>query len=168
MLVLTPGDYFTFGEMIDERLGVAWPAEVTLKEVTVLLAEALADGRLVLNQQTDQDAYAYVDPTHSVRVTTRYEAPRQLLAALTGAPPRELYWRRERAHPAGNTALQYTQPHLANHLAYSRLDDARMSGAQLLITEDPGTLAQLQRHAHRFGLRLQGLYPLLADHLNEV
>ena len=165
MLVLTPGDFYAFGQMIDERLGVAWPAEVELKEVTVLLAEALADGKLSFERVQDHEPYAYVDPTHSVRVTTRYDAPRALLAALVGRPPKELYWRRERAHPAGNTALQYTQPHIAHHLVYSRLADAQDTGAQVLITEDPGTLVHLKRHAHRFGLRLQGLYPLLADHL---
>jgi hypothetical protein len=77
-----------------------------------------------------------------------------------------LFWRRERAHPAGNTALQFTQPEIAGKLTLARLEDARRSGAQLLVTDDPGTLHQLSGQAGSFGLRVQGLYELLADHLD--
>jgi Fe-S oxidoreductase len=163
MLVLTPGDFHAFGQMADERLGIPWPEGVELKEVTILLAEALAAGELHMATVQEEAPYAYADPTHSVRVTSRFEAPRRLLTAAMGRRPRELYWRRERTHPAGNTALQYTQPHLANHLAYARLADAQSTGAQLLVTEDPGALEHLGRHAERFGIRLQGLYELLAE-----
>jgi hypothetical protein len=78
---------------------------------------------------------------------------------------KELFWRRERAHPSGNVALQYTQPHIANHLSYARLGDAMERGARLLITEDPAVRAALNQHAARFGLQVAGLYELLADHL---
>lgn len=165
MLVLTPGDYYVFHQLHDERLGLSWPEGISLLEVIPFLAEQMNAGNLTFNRLSDTMPFAYVDPTHSVRVSTRYDAPRQLLAAVMPMPARELFWRRERAHPCGNVALQYTQPHIANHLTYSRLGDALESGARLLITEDPGSLAHLQKHAGRFGLQIQGLYELLADQL---
>ena len=39
------------------------------------------------------------------------------------------------------------------------------AGAQLLITEEAGSLAQLRRNVGRFGLQVESLYPLLANHL---
>jgi len=98
-------------------------------------------------------------------VTTRSDAPRRLLEAVMPVPARELFWRRERSHPVGNVALQYTQPHISNHLTYARLGDALERGVRLLITEDAGTLAHLRRHSDRFGLRIAGLYELLAGQL---
>ena len=165
MLVLTAGDYYAFRQMHDERNGLAWPEGVSIQEVIPLLAGHLAAGSLGFKQSTDETPYAYVDPTHSVRVDTRHDAPRQLLAAVRPSGGRELFWRRERAHPSGNVALQYTKPHIADHLAYSRLADAMERGARLLITEDPAGRAFLARHAPRFGLQTAGLYELLAEHL---
>jgi Fe-S oxidoreductase len=45
------------------------------------------------------------------------------------------------------------------------LADTQKAGAQIAITEDPGCLSHLSRHADRFGLYIQGFYELLADHL---
>lgn len=165
MLVLSPGDYFTFNQLYDERLGIEWPADVELVEVTTFLAGRFEGGALKFKQFADESAYAYVDPTHAVRVPTRHDAPRKLLAAVMPTGGRELFWRRERAHPVGSTALQFTKPDIADKLTRARLEDAQQTGAQIIITEDPGTLRQLREKADLFGLRVQGLYELLVEHL---
>ena len=41
MMVLTPGDYYVFRQMHDERHGLAWPKGVTVQEVIPFLAEHL-------------------------------------------------------------------------------------------------------------------------------
>ncbi len=165
MLVLSPGDYFTFHKLYDERLGVPWPRRVEVREVIDLLAGAMAAGDLRFRQAEEAVEYAYVDPTHTVRIDDRWTAPRQLLDAILPGPRRELFWRQERAHPTGATALQFSMPHLSMMLASARLEDAQKTGARLAVTEAPGDLALLSRLAPRFGLRLQGLYELLAEHL---
>lgn len=165
VLVLSPGDYFAFRQMYRERLGIEWPEEVELVEVTALLANALEAGQISFRKSTDETPYAYVDPTHAVRVPGRHDGPRRLLEAVLPGVRRELFWRRERAHPVGSTAVQFTTPDLAEKLTLARLEDARNSGARLLVTEDPGTLKQLGEKAERFGLRVRGLYELLAEHL---
>jgi Fe-S oxidoreductase len=162
MLVLTPGDYYVFNQLLDERLGIEWPTDIIIQELVPFLYDRQIAGELKLKPATGTGPYAYVDPTHSVRVTGRYDAPRSLLSAVMTGPAHELFWRRERSHPCGNVALEYTQPHIANHLTYSRLADAQQSGAQLIVTEDPGSLVQLRKHAFRFNLEVQGLYQLLA------
>lgn len=165
LLVLSPGDYFAFNQHLIERLGITWPEEVELVELTTYLYDHFNAGRLSFTPLEETTSYAYVDPAHTTRVPAGRAAARSILKAVLSVPARELFWRGERTHPVGSTALQFTQPHLADHLTFARLGDVVKSGAQVAITEDAGTLYQLNRHAARFGVRVQGLYELLADSL---
>lgn len=165
MLVLTPGDRYAFESLLVERLGGEWPEGVELLEVLSLLGDRLEDGTFNLISSGDETPYAYVDPSHSLRVPARFDAPRRLLGAILPGAARELFWRKERAHPCGNGALQFANPLLSDQLTAARLADARDAGARLIVTEDAGCLSHLNRQAERFGLRVQGLYELLAEHL---
>jgi Fe-S oxidoreductase len=163
LLVLSAGDFFTFSQLYEERLGISWPKDVELLEVTAFLADQLKVGTLRLRSAGDKAPSAYMDPTNAVRIPTRHAAPRQLVAAVLPKAGRELFWRQERAHPCGNSALQFTQPELADQLTQARLNDALQVGVDQIITEDPGCLSHLSRHASSVGVRVQGLYELLAD-----
>jgi len=165
MIVLSPGDYFTFNQLYPERLGIEFPADIELLELTTFLADKLEGGDIRFNKIRDKIPFAYVDPTHSVRVPGRHDAPRKLLKAVMPDEPKELFWRRERGHPVGSTALQFTKPDIAEKLTRARLEDARQSGAQLLISDDPGTLKQLDEYAEEFDLQVKGLYELLYEQL---
>ena len=165
LLLLSPGDFFAFRQMYDERLGVEIPAGVELLEMVPFLARQLESGALRPRREEDGAPYAYVDPTHSVRVKERFAAPRALLSAIMGTPPRELFWREDRAYPAGDLALQFTQPQLADALSQFRLSDAASTGAQAVVSEAAGTLVHLERHSAALGMRVLGLYELLADRL---
>jgi Fe-S oxidoreductase len=91
LLVLTPGDLFTFRQLYDERLGIAWPAEVALVDVVTLLAELLDAGKLAFRRLAESEPYAYLDPTHTVRVPERADAPRRLLSAVLPGAWRESF-----------------------------------------------------------------------------
>ena len=162
VIVLSPGDHYAFTTLYGDRLGVEWPADVEVVELVAILA---ADDSLSFTSDDADRAYAYVDPTHSVRLPERHDAPRALAGRVLAGEAKELFWRKERAHPVGSSALQFTQPDLANHLTWARLGDAKGVGADLVVTEDAGTLAQLDAHARRFGVEVRGLYELLADGL---
>ncbi len=176
LLVLAPGDAFAFSRLYGERLGVTWPAEVVVQEVTAFLAAQIDAGMLKLGGggaeahesvgESEAPPYAYLDPTHTVRMEGRWEAPRRLLDAVMSGPRCELFWRKERAHPAGATALPFTFPYVAMMLAAARLEDAKSAGAHVVVTEAPGDLALLTPLAPRYGLQVRGLYELLADHLS--
>jgi Fe-S oxidoreductase len=165
LFVLSPGDYFTFKQLYDERLGINLPSGVDLLEVSTYLANQYEGGALKFKKSTDTTPYAYVDPTHAVRVPDRHNRPRSLLKAVLPGSACELFWRMDRAHPVGNTALQFTKPELAEKLTRARLEDARQSGAGLLVTDDPSTCTTLEDLAGEYGLRVKGLYELLADQL---
>lgn len=165
LLVLSPGDLFTFKQLYPERLDIRWPAQVEVLELTSYLADRLEGGDLRFRVLDANVPFAYVDPTHAVRVPGRHDTPRRLVSACLRGDSRELFWRRDRAHPVGSTALQFTKPDIAEKLTRARLEDARLSGARLLITEDPGTLKQLNQYAEEFHLSLTGLYELLNKHV---
>lgn len=168
LLVHSPGDYFAFNQHLIERLGLTWPEEVELIELTNYLYAHFKAGGLTFTPIEELTAYAYVDPTHAVRVPAGRSVARAILKAVLPTPGRELFWRGERAHPTGSTALQFTQPHLAERLTWARLADVVKSGAQIAITEDAGTLHALNQHADRYGVRIQGLYQLLAENINQI
>lgn len=165
LFVLSAGDFYTFSQLYPERLGLAWPDKVELVEVTGFLGERLEQGDLKLKQAADSPAYAYVDPSHGVRVSGREAAPRTLAGAALSGEPKELFWREERGHPVGSTALKFSQPHIAQMLTRDRLMDAKNSGAELLVSEDPGTLAAMSPMAGAFELQVSGLFELLAVQL---
>jgi Fe-S oxidoreductase len=167
MFVFSAGDYYTFDQLFGERLGIPWPEEVELAELSTFLCECWQAGDIRFNPSPDDRPYTYVDPSHAVRAPSLREAPRRLIGAIFSGPARELFWRRERSHPVGSTALRHTHPDLAQRLTRDRLQDARQTGAELLICEDPATLHELNRFAGDYGLEVRGLYEILAERLVE-
>ena len=164
LLVLSAGDAYAFSAMYKDRLGTALPDGLAVQEVVEVLADYHATGKLKLARIEIGLPFAYVDPTHAVRVPGRMMAPRQLLDAVLPTPPIELFWRKERAHPCGDGALEFVKPDIAAKLTQARMDDARDNGAQSVITDAPETLYQLQQLAGS-GLPAKGLYALLASRL---
>ena len=165
VLTLSPKELFTFRQLYPERLGLSWPDDIELVDFVTYLADAHDQGKIMFQSDSDYPSTAYIDPTHSVRVPERFESARVLCTALLGESPHELFWRRERAHPVGNTALQFTRPEIAERLTLARLEDAVQRGAQILMCEDPGTLYALQQHASAFNVTVVGLYDALANAL---
>jgi Fe-S oxidoreductase len=165
LLTLSAGDHFTFTQLYPERLGVALPEKIEVTDVLNFLSDATTKSKLIFKHNDEKVAYAYVDPTHAVRVPQRFDAPRHLLKAVLLGEAKELFWRRDRAHPVGSTALQFTHPELSEKLTRSRLEDAQNSGAKQLFCEDPATLCHLNKYARDYGLEVKGVYELLASQL---
>ena len=163
VLVLSPQEQFTFRQLYPERLGIAWPRDVELADLSTVLADAVSRQILNIRPQPSLAPATYADPSHSVRVPERFDPVRMLCAQLLGQPPSELFWRRERAHPVGSTALQFTRTDIAERLTRARLEDAKTRGATAVICEDPATLHALEGHAEAYGIRLVDLYKTLAD-----
>jgi Fe-S oxidoreductase len=162
VLVLSPGDRWTFEYVYPVRLGVAWPAEVRVTELTTALAQAVADRRLQLSPRADARPFAYHDPCHTARTARDGAAVRSLVAAVLGQEERRLFWREGRAHPCGAIGgLELTHPDIAAGLADARLAEAASAGAEWLVTEDPLCAAHLAgRGAPR--LEVKSLFELLA------
>ena len=167
VLVLSAADRWAIEHVYPERLALAWPAGVVVKDVTTALFEAHQGGRLRLRPAAgDVRPYAYHDPCHAPRIARDHAAPRALLAAALGAAEaRPLFWREGRAHPCGAVGgLEFTHPAIAAELAAARIADARAAGAGWLITDDPGCLHHLQAH-RADGIPVRGLFEVLAERI---
>ena len=164
LLVLTPGDHYTFNTLYPERLGITLPGEVHLYDAVSLLDDRHRAGVIGFNRIEMGLPYAYVDPSHAVRVLNRVAAPRRLLNSVLPTPVIELFWRKERAHPVGDGALHFTHPALARKLTEARNADAMNAGAQGIVTEDPAALYHLSKLSSS-GLPVKGMYELLADRI---
>jgi Fe-S oxidoreductase len=109
-------------------------------------------------------AVTYHDPCHALALPDHAQAARQLIVALTGSAPREMLWREQRAAPCGATGgLEFIQPKLAAAMARKRLDGARDTGAEVVLTDDPHCVSHLVQHAD--GLPVQNLIELLAQQM---
>jgi Fe-S oxidoreductase len=166
VLVLGAGDRWTFEHVYPSRLGVTWPAGVTVRDVADVLVDAQLQRRLSL-RQTDAGTYAYVDPCHTARTGRSRPAPRALLKAAFGGPhERELFWREHRGHPCGSVGgLQFTHPEIADRLSDARLEDGKASGASWLVTDDPACLHHLRGRSANRSVPVRGLYEVLAERL---
>jgi Fe-S oxidoreductase len=165
VITLSVGDTFALTQLYPERLGISFPDNVQITDLLSLLGNALAKKKVSFKLSKDKSSYTYVDPTHAVRVPSRFDAPRNLLKAVMPGEAKELFWRRERAHPVGSTAVQFTNPVLAEKLTRARLEDAAQTGTQQLFCEDPATLYHLSKYAKDYRLEVKGLYELLATQL---
>lgn len=164
VVVLSPEDVHTF-QNISARLGLTWPEGVIVVELVELVADALNNGGLKLHQV--DAALTYHDPAHALRQPARAVTVRKLLAALAEEPLREMFWREQRAAPGGSVGgLEFTQPALAAQMTRERLAEARATGAQMLVTEDPATLAQFLAQSDGL-IKVQGLYELLAEQISD-
>lgn len=163
VLVLSPQELFAFRTMYRERLDVGWPDDIEVVDLACYISKAHSDGALAFDtsERGAPTGATYVDPTHAVRTPERFDAVRALCAAVLGRNPGELFWRRERAHPVGSTALQFTRPDIAMRLTEARIEDAWQSGANTLLCEDPATLHALSQHAD--GMQVLGLYETLSS-----
>jgi heterodisulfide reductase subunit D len=163
LAVLGPEHAHTF-RTVYPLLGTPLPEDIEVIELTTLLADLLDDRRMRLRRS--DLTLAYHDPCQTPRLLGRWRAPRLLLAAITTQPVREGFWREQRAANCGASGgLPWTQPRLAADMARAALADAAGGSESLVVTDAPGCLAHLRAAAEGLGLKVQGLYELLAEHL---
>jgi Fe-S oxidoreductase len=166
LMVLSPGDRFTFEHVYPNRLGLPWPASVAVKEVTIALADAMDAGRLRFHTSSETTAWSYHDPCHGPRIGRDAARPRALLTAFLGpSSARDLFWRAERAHPCGAIGgLELTHPDIAAELARARIADARSAGATCIVSDDAECVAHLKQAASS-GTTVVNLYELLESRM---
>jgi Fe-S oxidoreductase len=164
VLVLCAEDAYAFSCVYPDRLDVPWPADLALREVSEVLLEAAASGALAFEAPASPAPYTWLDSPQAARAGRGTSVQTTLLQrALGQAPAGALFWRGERAHPAGNIGgLAFTHPDIAARLSDARLADAAAAGAAWLVSDDPAALHHLAgRQAE--GVAVRNLYELLAD-----
>jgi hypothetical protein len=79
-----------------------------------------------------------------------------------GSAPLEMLFRESLATPVGTSGgLAFTQPALAELLARTRIAEARATGAEILLTDDPLDTAALEACAD--GIQVLNLFEVMAE-----
>jgi len=81
---------------------------------------------------------AYHDPCQLGRKMRVYDAPRELIKAVTGKPPIELFHSKEQAECCGSGSVMYlTHPELSLKIAKRRMANVREEKVRLVVTACP-------------------------------
>jgi len=106
---------------------------VNNQHISQLLADALKDGKLK-SQNTGKVKVSYHDPCYLGRGLGVYDAPREVLACLSGVELVEMVRNRENSFCCGARALGNYVPNLSEDTARERIKEFEATGSDLLIT----------------------------------
>ncbi|AKT36650.1 (Fe-S)-binding protein [Chondromyces crocatus] len=135
------------------RLGVKLPAPA-------LFVDLVSGALDRLSQSVSDRRLRYHDPCQLGRGLNRYDQPRAILARVSGRPPEEFAYRRERAECSGaGGLLPATRPETSAGIAERRLEEHRSLGGGLLVTH----CAQSLRRFRSRGEPAEDLITLVAD-----
>jgi Fe-S oxidoreductase len=143
------------------KLGVEVIPEV--RHISEFMAEALKKGALKVKKTGSKETFAYHDPCQLAKACGVYDAPREVIAQVTGKEPRELFHSRGEAECCGaGSAMYITNPELAQKVAKRRVDGAVEDGATTLITACPNCAVIFSRCG---GIKIKTIEELVAENL---
>lgn len=91
----------------------------------------------------------YQDPCHLAHAQRIRLAPRELVRAIPGV---ELVEMKLADHCCGSAGIyNLTEPQVAQALLKEKMADARSTGAEMIVTANPGCILQLRAGVERFG-----------------
>ena len=138
-------------EPLPGSLAGAVPPAEHISEFLVARIDAIVGGGGSIPTRWGAGRLAYHDPCSLGRRLHVFDAPRELVRAITGAPPVEFFHSREIAECCGEGGLlPEVDPELAGRLASAQLDRLP-AGVTTVVTACPGCRAQLGAAAARRG-----------------
>ncbi|NLE76706.1 MAG: (Fe-S)-binding protein [Chloroflexi bacterium] len=152
LVTTCPSCYHTWQRTYPEMLGEPLGFEVL--HATELLASLLDEGRLPLRRL--EQVVTYHDPCDLGRNSGIYEAPRVVLQAIPGLRLAEMAETRQHALCCGGGGdVEMGAPALTEKVAHLRLEQARQTGAALIVTACQQCKRTLAAQARREKLRLR-------------
>jgi len=147
VLTICPHGFNTFKneypKLLDVIGGVSDEAKAHFRTIEVLhhaefLRALVADGKLALRPEAAPAGLTYHDPCYLGRHNGILEAPRELLAALSGRKPLELPNHGEHSFCCGaGGGLMWTEESLGQRINHLRADEVIGSGAGAVATACP-------------------------------
>jgi Fe-S oxidoreductase len=142
--IITPDAeaYQTFKVGFGDTPALAGPAVLQVSE---FLEKCIGQLRF---KRPKQRQIAYHDPCALARSATCLDPPRAIVRAINGADPLEIGpWSREFANCSGECGgVSFTVPQLATHAAERRVQEAKATGAELIVAGSPAAAAMLEGH----------------------
>ena len=127
-----PHCYYTVKEMY-AQWGVKLPPGLRVVHSTQYIKELLGQQRFNLSPL--EAKVTYQDPCRLGRYCGIYDEPREILKSFEGLDLVEMKWNREKARCCGyGSGMALTYPEVADEIALKRMDEARETGAEILVT----------------------------------
>ncbi len=138
--------------------GVPLPEGLAVMHASQYLEQQLDQGSLKAKRKSGVANVCYHDPCQLGRKMGVFDAPRKLIAAAMGSPPRELFHDREKAECCGAGSIMHvTDPALTRRIARVRIQRARETESRIVVTACQNCKAAFQAAASEEGAELQVL-----------
>jgi Fe-S oxidoreductase len=153
-VVLLDADCFRMFTTRFARFGAPLPAGLKVSHVSEWFCRMIAECKWALKKRTE--CWTYHDPSSLARFTMLHEPPRELLTSLFSQEPLEMHGNRGKAFCCGEGGgMSLTNPEIVHEAALRRYEQARNTGAELLVTCSPGCASLLSQ--------VQGDGPIVRD-----
>jgi len=147
-----PACFMIFGKEYPKILGDKW--DISVLHITEVLNEKLKiqSSKLFRNSKLEirdskREAVSYHDPCHLGRQMGVYDEPRQVIESL-GYQIKEMELNRlDSFCCGGGGGVKANEPELANQIAKDRLQQAKKTGAEILVTSCPLCYLHLKENA---------------------
>ncbi|MFC2022950.1 FAD-binding and (Fe-S)-binding domain-containing protein [Chloroflexota bacterium] len=136
-----------------EKLGIEFNIEA--KHYSEVVAEKIQSGEFVFPESGRKTRVTLHDSCHIARVSSIYDAPRELIKAIPGVELSEMEHNREWAHCCGSVLTLIKDPPVAADIGKARMDEAMETGAEKLIALCPCCEFQFRVTAEKKNLPIE-------------
>jgi Fe-S oxidoreductase len=135
-------DCFRMLTMRFTRFGAPLPKGLNVSHVSEWLSRMISEEQWSFEMRNEK--VTYHDPCSLARFTGVHDPPREVLASLFVEKPLEMFGNRGKAICCGEGGgMLLTNPEMAREAARRRFEQARLTGADLLVTASPSCAALL-------------------------
>jgi Fe-S oxidoreductase/FAD/FMN-containing dehydrogenase len=118
-----------------EKLGIDYGIEG--KHYSELITDKIKNCEFAFPDTGKKQAVTFHDSCHISRVSSVYDAPRDMIKAIPGVTLKEMEHNREWAHCCGSVLTLIKEPPVAAEIGKSRMDEAVATGAEKLLALCP-------------------------------
>jgi Fe-S oxidoreductase/FAD/FMN-containing dehydrogenase len=136
-----------------ERLGMDYG--ITGKHYSEIITEQIKSGKFKFPPSGQKVKVTLHDSCHIGRVSSVYDAPRDLVKAVPGVELVEMEHNREWAHCCGSVLTLIKDPPVAAEIGKARMDEATATGAEKILALCPCCQFQFRVTAEKKGLAIE-------------
>jgi Fe-S oxidoreductase len=138
-----------------KEMGVELGADIEILHTTEFLSRIIDRGALTVRESAVEGPVGYHDPCQLARHEGVLEEPRNVIKALTGRDPVELFHDRRQAECCGAGSIMFlSDPDISLKIAARRLSLAREDGVRTLVTACPNCRTIFGRAAEKFDINI--------------
>jgi Fe-S oxidoreductase len=136
-----------------EKLGIEYNIEA--KHYSEVVAEKIKSGEFAFPDSGGKMRVTLHDSCHIGRVSSIYDAPRELIKAVPGVELVEMEHNREWAHCCGSVLTLIKEPPVAADIGKARMDEAMATGAEKMLAMCPCCEFQFRVTAEKKNLPIE-------------